>query len=39
MGLLVEVAAMVRALKLMGHDSAYEFNQKLIKLMENKKSM
>ena len=39
MALLVEVAAMVRALKIMGHDSAYEFNQKLIKLMENKKSL
>jgi len=39
MALLVEVAAMVRALKIMGHDSAYEFNQKLIKLMENKKSI
>jgi HPr kinase/phosphorylase len=37
MALLVEVAAMVRALKQMGHDSASEFNQKLIKLMENKK--
>ena len=34
MALLVEVAAMVRALKLMGHDSAEEFNQKLIQHMK-----
>ena len=38
MALLVEVAAMVRALKLMGHDSAEEFNQKLIQHMESVKS-
>lgn len=36
MARLVEVAAMVRALKVMGHDSAHEFNQKLIKHMESK---
>ena len=35
MARLVEVAAMVRALKIMGHDSANEFNQKLIKHMES----
>ena len=35
MARLVEVAAMVRALKIMGHDSAHEFNQKLIKHMES----
>ena len=38
MALLVEVAAMVRALKLMGHDSAEEFNQKLIQHMESSES-
>ena len=32
MALLVVVAAMVRALKIMGHDSAYEFNQKTYKV-------
>ena len=34
MALLVEVAAMVRALKSMGHDSAKEFNEKLIREMK-----
>lgn len=33
MGRLVEVAAMVQALKLMGHDSAKEFNERLIEFM------
>ena len=36
MALLVEVAAMVRALKSMGHDSAKEFNKKLIQEMNKK---
>ena len=36
MARLVEVAAMVRALKIMGHDSANEFNQKLIQHMDTK---
>ena len=30
---LVEVAAMVRAAKIMGHDSAQEFNERLIAYM------
>ncbi len=33
---LVEVAAMVRAAKIMGHDSAEEFNQRLIEFMSKK---
>jgi HPr kinase/phosphorylase len=32
---LVEVASMVQALKLIGHDSAKEFNERLIKQMNN----
>ena len=36
MALLVEVAAMVRALKSMGHDSAKEFNKKLIQEMNKR---
>jgi len=34
---LVEVAALVQALKLMGHDSAQEFNQRLIEHMAGRK--
>jgi HPr kinase/phosphorylase len=37
MARLVEVAAMVQALKLMGHDSAAEFNQRLIEFMADEK--
>lgn len=37
MARLVEVASMVQSLKLMGHDSAEEFNQRLIKHMSQKK--
>ncbi len=35
MARLVEVAAMVQAARQLGHDSAYEFNQKLIKKMNS----
>ncbi len=35
MARLVEVAAMVQALRLVGHDCAKEFNEKLISLMSN----
>jgi len=38
MGRLVEVAAMVQALKLMGHDSAKEFNERLISFMTKQNS-
>ena len=34
MARLVEVAAMVQAARQLGHDSANDFNQKLIKKME-----
>ena len=37
MARLVEVAAMVRALKIMGHDSAAEFNERLIAHMAGQK--
>jgi|TARA_A100001015_G_scaffold235353_1_gene267115 HPr kinase/phosphorylase len=37
MARLVEVAAMVQALKLIGHDSAADFNEKLISHMAEKK--
>ena len=37
MARLVEVASMVQALKLMGHDSANEFNERLIESMANEK--
>ena len=36
---LVEVAAMVRAAKIMGHDSAQEFNERLIDHMANNKQV
>ena len=36
MARLVEVASMVQALKLMGHDSANDFNQRLIEHMVEK---
>ncbi|HAV14189.1 MAG TPA: HPr(Ser) kinase/phosphatase [Opitutae bacterium] len=36
MARLVEVASMVQALKIMGHDSAAEFNDRLIKHMQKK---
>jgi HPr kinase/phosphorylase len=35
MARLVEVAALVQALKLMGHDSAKAFNERLIAHMES----
>jgi len=38
MARLVEVAAMVQALKHMGHNSAHNFNERLIQLMSNKNS-